>query len=275
MGISTSTREATKKLRITAKEQWRTRTSPFRPMPAFIIIGAQRAGTSSTYDWICTHPQVMPAINKELHYFDGRNYHRGEAWYRSRFPILPSGKVTGESTPQMLYNPTSPARAASDLPESTRFVVLLRNPVERAISHYWLSRRKGTEKEDLQVALELEPERLAAEQEAFDAGRYSYAHHKFSYVSRGDYASQLKRWFEAVGRDRVLVLESERVLAHHDAQRQLTDWLALTPIAEPMPALNAAPRLDSYPEITSRLRERFEPLNRELFEMLGYSMWGY
>jgi Sulfotransferase domain len=273
-GETSSRREMSVKLRKTAKAQWRAKTASIRPMPAFIIIGAQRAGTSSVYDWICTHPQVLRAVNKELHYFDGRNYHRGESWYRSRFPILPKGKMTGESTPQMLYNPMSAGRAAKDLPQSTRFVVLLRNPVERAISHYWLQKRKGVEKEDLQTALALEKERLAAEEDAFQSGGYSFAHHKFSYVARGDYATQLTEWFNQVGRHRVLVLESERLLSDADKRLQLTEWLGLTPIETPMPALNSAPRLESYPDVISGLEEHFEPMNRRLFELLGQSMWG-
>jgi len=258
----------------TVKTQWRAQTSGLRAMPSFIIIGTQRGGTTSLYSWLTADPDVAPATHKELHYFDGRNYDRGMRWYRSQFPILRPGQITGESTPHMLYNPVSPARAASDLPEQTRFVVLLRDPVERTLSHYWLSRRNGTEVEDLETALSLEGDRLAKEEGEFESGRYSYAHHKFSYTSRGDYATQLERWFKLVGRERLLIMESETLFADRDQLSKLTDWLKLKRRATPLPALNAADRSDVDPAIVSRLQEHFEPSNRRLFEMLGRPLWG-
>src|SRR3984885_6145785 len=160
-------------------------------MPAFIIIGASRSGTTSLYDWLTSHPDVSAATRKELHYFTDRNYHKGPRWYRSQFPLARPGRITGESTPQMLYHPLSPERAAADLPATTRFIALLRDPVDRAISHYWQIRRAGRESEDLETALSLEAERLSREMDDFRHGRLSRAHHKFSYMARGEYASQL------------------------------------------------------------------------------------
>ncbi|MFZ0665720.1 MAG: sulfotransferase [Acidimicrobiales bacterium] len=257
-----------------ARRQWRTKTAALRPLPSFIIIGAQRSGTTSLYNWITQHPDVAPASQKELHYFDGSNYDRGERWYRSQFPIVSGRRRSCESTPQMLYNPVSPKYVAKDLPSSTKFVVLLRDPVERALSHYWLSRKNGAETEEIVTAFALERERLAREDEAFRAGRYSYAHHKFSYVARGDYATQLARWFSCVDRDRMLVLESERLFSDQDRRLTLTSWLGLDPLSAPIPSLNSAPRSEIPLELISRLKEHFEPRNRQLFEMLGHPLWG-
>jgi len=257
-----------------ARQQWRVRSASLRGMPAFIIIGAQRSGTTSSYDWLSRHPEVAPATHKELHYFDGKNYELGESWYRSQFPILRSGQITGESSPQMLYNPMSPKWASNDLPASTRFVALLRNPTQRAISHYWFSKSRGNETEDLPTALSLEKERLAAEQTDFDAGRHSYAHHKFSYAARGEYAGQIKRWYEHVDPERILILEGEGLCAEREKQVELTEWLGLKPHSEPIPSLNAAARSDIDPAIIENLNQHFEPLNEQLFELLGYRLWG-
>jgi hypothetical protein len=253
-------------------------------LPAFIIIGASRSGTTSMYDWLTSHPDVSPATRKELHYFTDTNYHRGPRWYRSRFPLARPGRITGESTPQMLYNPVSPERVATDLPVTTRFIALLRDPVDRAISHYWKSWRVGAEKEDLETALSLEAERLADEMDDFLHGRFSSAHHRFSYMARGEYANQLDRWFRYVGRSRIMVLESEAVFADHRTLDGLTDWLGLARFDRPFPALKsprkstrgdkpAEWRTETDPRTIARLQKHFEPRNEELFTLLGRKLW--
>ena len=244
-------------------------------MPAFVIIGAQRSGTTSVYNWLSLHPNVLPAYQKEVHFFDGKQYHRGERWYRSRFPITHGSTTAVEASPNMLYNLLSPERATALLPPSTRFIVLLRDPTERAISHYWLSRRSGAEKEDLETALSLEAQRLGPEEDAFQGGRYSYAHHKFSYVARGDYANQLRSWFSVAGRSRVIVLESELLFNDPQELDNLTDWLGLSRLARPLPALNAAARTETDPGTIASLREHFQPANEQLFDLLGRNLWAH
>ena len=253
--------------------KWRLASAGVRAMPSFVIIGAQRGGTTSLYDWLTSHPDVLAASQKELHFFDGKNYDRGMGWYRSRFPIARRGKITGESTPHMLYNPLSPQRAAAMLPPTTRYIVLLRDPVERAISHYWLSRRSGAETEDLATAISLEASRLAPEQDAFSNGRYSYAHHKFSYVARGAYASQLKRWFGGVDQARILVLESELLFEDAHELDKLTEWLGLASFPGPLPALNAAQRSETDIAVVASLKEHFQPENEQLFALLERRLW--
>ncbi len=115
---------------------YRRLTSGSRRLPDFIILGAQRAGTSSLYYYLSQHPQILPAVRKELHFFDD-HYRRGLGWYRSQFPTRGArGTITGEATPYYLSHPHAPARIQRLLPQA-RLIVLLRNPVERAISHYF------------------------------------------------------------------------------------------------------------------------------------------
>ena len=253
---------------------WRYATAGLRSQPDFVILGAQRGGTTSLYDWLSAHPRMAPASRKELHYFDV-HYGRGPRWYRSQFPLTRSGRVTGEASPYMLYHPLAPGRAAADLPERTRFVVLLREPVERTLSHYWYSRRlKLWETEPLERALALEPERLAGETERVLRGERSFAHACFSYVGRSEYAGQLEAWFAAVGRDRVLVVESEAMYTGTDTRDRIADWLGLAPHRAAFPATNQSHRLDEPgPELRERLRAHFEPHNRRLFDLLGTELW--
>jgi hypothetical protein len=248
-------------------------------MPDVVIIGAQRAGTTSMHTWLCSHPRVARLRHKEVHYFDN-NYALGERWYRAHYPIEIQALGMGtslnvESSPYMLFHPLAPLRAARDLPETTRFLVMLRDPVERAISHYWLERRFGAETETLESALSLEEERLADQFERVEKGERSFRHRHFSYKARGLYAGQLERWFDAVGRERVLVVESERVFVDEAAGVAVLAWLGLDGFAERFPAVNEARRAESAGEgVLKSLESYFAPHNEELFALLGRRMWG-
>ncbi|MGA2838029.1 MAG: sulfotransferase domain-containing protein [Acidimicrobiales bacterium] len=253
---------------------WRFATADLRARPDFVILGTQRGGTTSLYAWLSSHPQVAPALRKEIHYFTA-HYDQGPRWYRSHFPMARPGRITGEASPYMLFHPLSPSRAARDLPERTRFIVLLREPVQRTLSHYWFSRRlKRWETESLERAIELEPARLARDTPRVLRGERSFGHATYSYVARSEYATQLQAWFDAVGRDRILVVESEKMYAEADTTARILDWLGLPPHDQPFPTTNQAERLDdATPDAVAWLREHFEPHNRRLFDMLGYEMW--
>jgi hypothetical protein len=258
----------------TPETTWRYLTADLRSLPDFVIIGAQRGGTTSLYRWLCSNPRVVPAARKEIHYFDV-HYSKGKRWYRAHFPIARPGRITGEASPYMLFHPLAAERAARDLPSSTRFIVLLRDPVQRAISHYWSSRQyDGWETEPLERAIELEPQRLAGETEKVLRGERSFGHATYSYLSRGEYARQLRDWFAAVGRERVLVLESERLYADPAVSASVLEWLSLPVHDQPFPVSNRMERLDpESPELVARLEEHFEPHNRALFELLGHELW--
>jgi hypothetical protein len=256
------------------RDAWASATASLHAPPSFVIIGAQRSGTSSLYQWLGAHPAVLPTAAPEVHYFDDA-YERGRHWYRAQFPLRRPGRTTGESTPFMLFHPLAPGRAVRELPERTKFIVLLRDPVQRALSHYWYTRARGLETEPLARALDLEPARTRGEMERLLNGEPSPNLHRFSYVARGEYAPQLKRWFDMVGSQRVLVLESERLFSQQ-SQREVTDFLRLAPHPTPFPWANQAARTDGQDpeEVLVRLREHFAPFNRELFELLGATMWG-
>jgi hypothetical protein len=255
------------------EDRLRLATADLRPVPSFVILGAQRAGTTSLYNWLCAHPKIKPARTIEVHYFDNY-YDRGERWYRSHFPLLAPGQMTGEASPYLLFHPLAPERVARDLPASTLLIALLRNPVERALSHYWLQRRQGHEAEDLPRALELEQERLAGAVDRVARGERNYQHRHFSYMERGIYAPQLRRWFDHVGRDRLLVIESEQLFSDPDVRATVLGRIGLAPTDVPFPALNAAQRETRVDDATlATLEARFEKPNAELFELLGRRLW--
>jgi hypothetical protein len=253
---------------------WRYATANLRPLPDFVILGTQRGGTTSLYMWLRSHPNMSPALKKEIHFFDV-HYDKGTRWYRSRFPLARRGQITGDASPYMLFHPLAPARAAQVLPERTRFIILLREPVQRTISHYWFSRRLTRwETEPIERAIALEPERLAGETDRVKRGERSFAHATYSYLARSEYAGQVESWFNAVGRERILIIESEKLYSDPAATTKVIEWLGLDPHHVEYPAFNQSKRLDTEtPELLAQLHEHFEPHNRKLFDLLGYELW--
>jgi Sulfotransferase domain len=259
--------------RVAAGHRWRRATAVLRTLPDVVILGAQRGGTTSLFDWLAGHPAVAPSTTKEVHYFD-RYYANGEAWYRAHFPLRTSPRLALEATPYLLFSPLAPGRIAADLPPSTRFIVLLRDPVQRAISHYWHSRRIHAEDQPLAVALAREEERLAGQLEIVLAGGESFAFRNFSYQARGHYAEQLRRWFDAVERQRFLVMESEELFRDEGGPARVLQWLGLSPRHEPFPATNEARRDRPEEEaVVEELRRHFAPHNEDLFALLGTRLW--
>jgi hypothetical protein len=190
-------------------------TARFRALPDALIIGAQRCGTSSLYKYLGGHPDVVPSVRKETEFFT-RRFGMGVGWYRAHFPLearLTLGRrhgMTFEATPDYLFHPLAPARAARLLPEA-KIVVLLRDPVQRAFSHYRHMVRLGFESLAFEDALDAESSRLAPDIEAMkrDPLHWCRPFLHFSYVARGLYAQQLARWFDAFPRERFLLIKSE------------------------------------------------------------------
>jgi hypothetical protein len=253
---------------------WRFATADLRVLPDFVILGTQRGGTTSLYQWLSLHPDMAPALKKEVHYFDV-HYARGLRWYRSHFPLRGSGKLTGEASPYMLFHPLAPARAARDLPASTRFIVLLREPVQRTVSGYWYSaRRKRFERETFERAIALESERLQTGTERVLRGERSVEHSGYSYVARSEYVGQVQAWFDAVGRERILVVESEQMFARPEVSNGIVEWLGLPAHVQDFPVTNQSQRLGTEsPELLAQLHEHFAPYNQKLFDLLGTELW--
>lgn len=166
------------------------------PLPTFIIVGAQKSGTTTLHDLLGQLPQVWVSDPKELHFFD-KHHGRGLSWYEEQFIPSPDQQAWGESTPFYLYKDRARRAMAEALP-SASFIAVLREPVSRAYSHYWFSRSKGAEQlETFAEAIEAEPRRLGAKRDGQPA--------MGSYLDRGRYLRQLGDLADRVGRDRILV----------------------------------------------------------------------
>ena len=269
-------------------QRWyRQATAPQRKLPDFIIAGAQKSGTTSLFAYLCEHPLVTPPITKEMSFFDNQ-FHRGLNWYRAHFPRDVTSSVdggsgmptlTGESSAYYLFHPHTAARIANTLP-GVKIIVLLRNPVDRAFSHYQLNLRRGNEHLSFEKAIDAEARRLAGEHDlmrAFDQYA-SFAHEKHSYLARGRYAEQLAVWRRHFRPDQLLIIESGQFFADTAKEfDRVQDFLGL-PWWQPKKFGNRFPgkyREKISPAMRSRLTDYFAPHNERLYQMLWQRFdWG-
>lgn len=255
-------------------------TSRFRVAPDYIIIGGQRCGTTAVNRYLWEHPNVIPAMYKEVHFYDV-GYDRGLPWYLGHFPTaryrshVASRRggvaLTGEATPYYLFHPLVAERLAQTLPD-TRLIVLLRDPVARAISHYHHERKLGVETLGLVDALEAEDDRLAGEEARLvdDPTYTSFAHQHFSYKARGRYAAQLARWFDQFPREQILIVDANALF--EDPAREferVTSFLGLPTVTRASFESHNALRYDGEREAAEHLLEHFRSHNRELYGLLG------
>lgn len=251
-------------------------TSKHRVLPDYLIMGAQRCGTTSLQRLLCQHPSVKaPPFRKGVHYFDLR-YQHDLNWYRGHFPLRRPGRDTicGEASPFYLFHPLAPTRIAGDLPR-IRLIVSLRDPVERAFSAYKQERYRGFEDLAFEQALAAEPIRIVGERERMlaDPTYVSYALQHHAYRARGQYASQVAHLYSLFGRERVHVVDFGDLTDSPDrVWGPLCEFLGLEPwTPRTFPHGNARPSADMDPPVRSALREDFVESNQELAEMLGWT----
>lgn len=245
--------------------------------PTFLIVGAQKAGTTSLYSAIRQHPHIGRARKKELHFFD-RFYHRGMKWYQKQFHVEAQHAQVGESTPVYMYDGVVRSRIASDLPH-IKILVILRDPVARAYSHFWHSRRFDQESAaTFEEALAAEPLRLQEIREqvqqpdadGFEGWTYQKVRPSYwwSYTDRGRYVDQLEDLERLFGRDRILVLTLEET--KQDPEHQISAALEHIGIDPALHRNYELPRRNTYSKISReesrRLREEGKSIPSEATE---------
>lgn len=242
-------------------------TAGLRMRPGFLIIGAQKSGTTSLFAALSQHPGCRMPAKKEIHYFDN-HYHLGVGWYLSYFPFRRGdGAITGEASPYYLFHPEAAGRAAAQLPDAS-LIAMLRDPADRAYSHYQMQRRRGIEEcATFAEAVEREEERLRGLEELLcDPRARSFAHQKLSYLSRGFYARQLRRWLAVYPRSSLLVLRSEDFFG--DPRGQLGRVCGFLGIREDFQA-DLTPRFTAgYSKMDPSVRKKLRVLYREEMESL-------
>jgi lipopolysaccharide transport system ATP-binding protein len=175
------------------------------PLPDFVVLGTQKGGTSFFYRLLTEHPLVRGAAAKELHFFDNK-FAEGVGWYRRCFSegerVDGQRTITGEASPSYLFDPQVPERIARIVPEA-RLIALLRNPVDRAYSHYQMEVRRGKEARSFEEATEEEMTSAEGEGNTVDV--------RYAYLRRGLYAEQLERFSFFANREGFFAPHNERL----------------------------------------------------------------
>ena len=272
-------------------------TKKSRLLPNFIIIGTPRAGTTSLYQYLISHPNVLSAVKKETVFFNYA-YHVNLDWYRMYFPTKRECEriknkrghqilITGEATPSYLIDPRIPKRIFEKLPK-IKLIILLRNPVDRALSHYHLNVSLGIESLSFEEAINQEPlrinksfEEIKNDKSVYDDNAASYFlrllkfqpqnYFNFSYLNSGKYYEHLKNWTRFFPENQLLILKSEDFFNDPKSYfKQVQDFLDL-----PYFDLGGYYRHFEikYPTMNDNLRKslikKFQPHNEKLYKFLN------
>ena len=189
---------------------YRRITSFLRPMPDFVVIGAQKSGTTTLYEWICKHEAIKRSIYKEVHYFERNKKYlkkKEKRWYKSHFPIKIDSKKTGEATPIYMFKKEVPRRLKETIPNA-KLIAILRKPTERAYSHYHHTRRTKGDERSFENAVE---EEIRVIEKSNNKDIFNLEYEYDNYVARGYYYQQLKKWLKFFPMKQIKVLKSEKL----------------------------------------------------------------
>lgn len=229
----------------TVNSAYRNLTVGTRILPNFLIIGYLKTGTTSLYDYLIQHPQIISASRKEVHFFDGY-YHRGINWYKSNFATifykkrlemkLKSNVITGEATPNYVYFPDAENRIKKIIPD-VKIIVILRNPIERAYSDYNYRKKLGRgklENVSFEQAVREEIERFSDPKNNFIddlMDDYKGSDTRLPFVHLGIYMSTIKKWFDVFKKEQILVLQTEELEENPEkVVKRVFEFLGLEPI---------------------------------------------
>lgn len=262
------------------KFRLRKLTASMRMLPDFLIIGAQKCGTTSLYSHLSQHPNVGAAFKKEVRYFND-HFAEGVDWYRAHFPTFRTRNrvarqgggrfITGEGEPSYLANPAVPQRVL-DLVPDVRLIVMLRDPVKRAYSHYQHRFTRNREQRSFEQVCAADKEALKDGWSNLPAGdliRLGHAH--YSYLPRGFYYDQLRMWSNVFPIDRLHIISAEDFFAN--TQAAYDDVLTYLDLPahrlEERKRHNVGKYTEPMDESTHRdLVEYFRPHNEKLYEYL-------
>jgi len=259
--------------------RYRQVTGRYRQLPDFIIIGAQKSGTTSLYYYLSQHPQLKPSYGKEIHFFDGGlnpkvdNFKKGQVWYQAHFPLkrnMNAHEKAFEASPLYIFNPLTPKRISELIPQ-VRLIAILRNPVERAISHYFHEKGRGLETLSIMEALQVEEERLKPSIDKQDYKNTTFMN--FSYKNRGIYHEQLKRYFNYFPRQNILVIDSETFFAQPDhTLRRVFKFVGVEPeftVNDLAPQNMSSNKTEVDANVYEYLKDYFQSHNQALYDLIG------
>ena len=251
-------------------------------LPNYYIIGFPKCGTTSLHFYLGEHSCIHLPIGKEIDYFD-RLYSRGLNWYRVSFPfrfqflsnkILGKQFITGEATPRYINHPHALQRIKKTTPNA-KFIIILRNPIDRAYSHYTTNLEHDYEHLSFEDAIKHEKERTKGRWEKMerDENYYSWDRDLYSYLEHGIYYPKIKKWFSEFPREQFLIIQTERFQknpseTYHKALKflNLPNFNLEKYVFYKKRDYKKSKILDST---RKELFEFFKPHNEQLYEFLG------
>jgi hypothetical protein len=253
-------------------------TQPLKPLmprmrPALIIIGAQKAGTTTLFDLLSLHPRIIPPMEKEVSFFNSdQRYGEGMSRYYKRFPkkpVAPGPMITLEASPDYFYSPTAAERITKHLPD-VLCAAVLRDPVARTYSAWNMYAQF---KDHQRYAHLHDPRSFAEAVEEELAGKLDIPARR--YVANSVYAPQLARFVNHLGRDRVQVYGFKDLV--RDPQTLVNDLLrrmGLPALPSDHPAFRTWSNRRAYttnldPQLVQKLRAVFAPDQQSLRALLG------
>lgn len=244
------------------------------PLVNFLIAGVQKGGTTALFDYFTDYADIALPRVKEVHFFDNeaQDWSRPDyAWYHGVFPD-PGRPACGEATPIYVYWPNSLERICA-YNAAMRLIVVLRDPVQRAWSHWRMEYARGAEREPFAWCIREGRRRL------FDAPPYG-VHRVYSYVERGFYGQQLDRLFSLFPREQALILRAEDLQAQPaETLASARRFLGLPPAPTPTPRQVHVGREMDYgstltAEDVSYLRGLYAEDQARLAALVGFSYAG-
>jgi len=258
-------------------------------LPDFYLIGSQKSGTTSLFEYLLQHPSIPSNLSKDIRFFD-KYYNKGVNWYKLYFPINTkkflkqnlqnNNFCIGDGTERYLDYPHTPERIKKLTPNA-KFIILLRDPITRTHSHYNFNVNRGIESRSFENAIEYEKKIISVEFDKMlkNPSYYSDDYFKFSYIDRSIYVKKLKRWMEVFPKEQFLILQSEKFFEDPSkVYNQVLKFLNLPKwdlekYEQFRKQKHVSPKIEK--NTLNSLDEIFQPHNRELFNLLGQKYeWG-
>jgi hypothetical protein len=239
-----------------------------------VIIGAQKSGTGAFYKILRQHPLVSNREG-EIHFFD-IFYQEGIEWYKAQFPLISHPEsIRIDKSPYYLFHPSVPERMHAILPDA-KVIILLRNPVDRAYSQYWMNIRNDREQLSFRDAIHAESGRLAGEKERIilTGKTPQYSNHRhFSYLSRGLYIEQLRNWLNYYPIEQMFIISLTDFVKNPEKVIQETLVFLELPAYDhfnfQVGKRHVHPPME--PLLRKELSDYFRPFNEELEALLNRS----
>lgn len=240
-----------------------------RLAPSFFIIGAQKSGTTSLMMDLVKHPNVLPPLAKELYYFSHKRvYDKGLKNYLKGFPKFQENVITGDATANYFETVEAAKRLKQTYPKA-KILVVLRNPTDRAFSHYKMAQKLGYETLDFESALAMEIQRI----KMGDQLDHNYPFQRLGYRSKGEYVTYLQAWLEYFPKDQIKIMCFETLFEENGQHYEdVLKFLNLEPIKLKERSWQKKTNGNVKMMASTRLKldTHFAPYNKELFDLIGH-----